>query len=72
MKRRIEELKNNLTVVEANIDIAIVEIQKLIPLTSTDSINEYRKQLSRLLHYKYEYNSVKTQIKTLTVYQSRH
>lgn len=71
IKNRIEELNTDLVLQETKIDVVLKELKTFAIKIDSVSTNKFRQLLNDLQHYKNEYNCIKTQLKTLTVYESR-
>jgi hypothetical protein len=72
IENRIEELNTNLVLQETKIFLLLNEIKKYAIKIDSNSVHKFRQLLNDLQHYKNEYNSIKTQLRTFTSYQLSH
>ncbi|MBU3014754.1 hypothetical protein KO488_08295 [Poseidonibacter lekithochrous] len=72
MKQRIEKLNTNLMLKETKIIICIDEIKTLFIKADFNSKKSFFNSLDELRHLKHDYDCIKTQLETLTIYEFRH
>lgn len=70
--KRIEELNIDLSIQETKINLVLKDLKNITHKIDSISVNKFRNLMNDLQHYKNEYNGIKTQIRTYTVYQTRN
>lgn len=72
IKNRIEELNTDLVLQETKIDVVLKELKTLFIKADLNSKKSFFKSLDELRHLKHDYDCIKTQLETLTIYEFRH
>jgi hypothetical protein len=72
IKKRIESLDKDLKLQETKINLVLKDLKDFALKVDSISVNKFRQLLNDLQHFKNEYNCIKTQLNTFTIYQTRY